>query len=171
MTEARPGHASAQNKTCRKCKEVKPLTSFPKDLSRPDGLSHNCKICERIRRAEYSKRADAKKKQAIRARAYYAENPLKHALRRKKNRLANGNPPRDPFKDKARWKLREAVRRGDVHKPSNCQDCGASAPLHGHHEDYNKPLDVDWLCRPCHAKRHRKYPDEPNPIPRRRAAR
>ena len=27
--------------------------------------------------------------------------------------------------------------------------------LHGHHEDYSQPLEVVWLCAPCHGLRHR----------------
>lgn len=28
--------------------------------------------------------------------------------------------------------------------------------IHGHHEDYKKPLEVVWVCFACHAIRHRR---------------
>lgn len=38
---------------------------------------------------------------------------------------------------------------------SRCQQVGDGA-IHGHHENYFYPLDVVWLCKPCHAERHRE---------------
>jgi ribosomal protein S27AE len=43
-----------------------------------------------------------------------------------------------------------------------CARCKIEKPLsasviHGHHHDYSRPLDVEWLCGSCHAIRHRKY--------------
>lgn len=50
-----------------------------------------------------------------------------------------------------------AVKCGRISKPKHCDDCGIEAKrIHGHHEDYSKPLDVAWLCVPCHGKRHRR---------------
>lgn len=66
--------------------------------------------------------------------------------------------PSDPQKLKARNILKAAVRYGKIEKPEVCEDCRQSFPkaqIHGHHEDYNKPLDVNWLCAPCHGLRHR----------------
>ncbi len=59
-------------------------------------------------------------------------------------------------KAKARNVFSGAVARGDVVRPSNCEDCGIKprVSVHGHHEDYSKPLDVKWLCPKCHKKRH-----------------
>lgn len=54
--------------------------------------------------------------------------------------------------------VRKAIRNGDLVRPYECSKCGAS-PKHSsdgrsliqaHHEDYSKPLDVEWLCAKCH---------------------
>ena len=34
-----------------------------------------------------------------------------------------------------------------------CQRCGDPKSL-AHHEDYSRPLEVTWLCTPCHGLRH-----------------
>lgn len=51
---------------------------------------------------------------------------------------------------RARDQLRAAVRRGAVTKPTTCTNCGKGGQLDGHHTDYSKPLEVEWLCRSCH---------------------
>lgn len=57
----------------------------------------------------------------------------------------------------ARALLRVAVAHGRVTKPVACEHCrGEPELLHGHHTDYNKPIDVVWLCQPCHAAEHRR---------------
>jgi hypothetical protein len=43
-------------------------------------------------------------------------------------------------------------RRGKL-VPKPCEDCG-SEKVEKHHADYSKPIDVTWLCRRCHYKRH-----------------
>lgn len=48
-----------------------------------------------------------------------------------------------------------AVRIGMIQKPNRCPKCGrGDTRIHGHHEDYNKPLEVVWLCQFCHRKLH-----------------
>lgn len=50
-----------------------------------------------------------------------------------------------------------AVRTGRLTRPPECAECGNGwRRLVGHHEDYNKPLDVIWLCTPCHLLLHAK---------------
>lgn len=55
-------------------------------------------------------------------------------------------------KDRARSKARRAIRAG-VLVPQPCEKCGAE-PTDAHHEDYDKPLTVRWLCRRCHGDLH-----------------
>jgi hypothetical protein len=50
----------------------------------------------------------------------------------------------------ARRKLNLYVYYGKV-KRRPCEVCGATDGIEAHHEDYSKPLDVNWLC-PTHHK-------------------
>lgn len=59
---------------------------------------------------------------------------------------------REPVKEAARRAVTAAIARGDLIRQP-CEKCDAE-PGHGHHDDYSKPLDVRWLCRPCHVAHH-----------------
>src|SRR5262245_33696338 len=53
--------------------------------------------------------------------------------------------------------LRNAVRSGRLIKPEVCDQCKLAVParmLHGHHSDYDKRLEVRWLCETCHWAHH-----------------
>ena len=68
--------------------------------------------------------------------------------------------------DRAQNILEKAVQKGIIQRKTVCECCGASgafsdAVLDGrsmvqaHHTDYNKPLDVIWLCQKCHHEWHK----------------
>lgn len=54
--------------------------------------------------------------------------------------------------------VRAAIRRGDLVRPDQCSKClsipepasDGRSNIQGHHADYSKPLDVEWLCAKCH---------------------
>ena len=52
------------------------------------------------------------------------------------------------------WKkISQAKKSGEL-KQKPCEVCGRIDSI-AHHDGYNKPLDVRWLCRPCHYQRHK----------------
>ena len=57
---------------------------------------------------------------------------------------------------RARNVLHYAVEVGNIAKPSRCESCNATTEVHAHHHDYLLPLDVNWLCVPCHNRLHQK---------------
>lgn len=50
-----------------------------------------------------------------------------------------------------------AERRKEIKRPSACSECYRGGRVHGHHDDYNFPLKVRWLCPKCHADWHSKH--------------
>jgi hypothetical protein len=66
----------------------------------------------------------------------------------RQQRWATANP-------KAVWAarcLRSALRRGLIER-GVCEVCG-DPQTDGHHEDYDKPMVVRWLCRKHHRAAH-----------------
>ncbi len=62
--------------------------------------------------------------------------------------------------------IRCAVADGRLMKPENCSQCGDGGKINAHHDDYNKPLDVIWLCNRCHTRLHYGIPfDAPMKTP------
>lgn len=61
------------------------------------------------------------------------------------------------FKHKwvARAKVRYAVQTGKIIKPKKCEVCEKVKLLQGHHENYDEPLNIIWLCSGCHGDTHR----------------
>lgn len=47
--------------------------------------------------------------------------------------------------------LEQIYHFGKLTKPKRCEVCGSLAhDIEAHHFDCGKPLDVQWLCLPCH---------------------
>ena len=137
-------------KPCRECGEVKPLSEFYEHPEMADGHLNFCKECKR-KYARLRQRTEA-------VRAYdrrRAKLPHRKELRAKINRRWS---QKHPERKKAHSAVNNAVRDGRLDKPDACEDCGKEGVLlHGHHEDYSQPLEVEWLCVPCHGQRHPDY--------------
>ncbi len=58
-----------------------------------------------------------------------------------------------PAKHRARQIAYAAIVRGDLVR-GPCEECG-SEPTQAHHDDYSKPLEVRWLCKPHHEEHHK----------------
>jgi ribosomal protein S27AE len=59
-----------------------------------------------------------------------------------------------------RRKTHAALKSGRLSKPTMCSQCGKTTPLiEAHHTDYTNPLEVTWLCSPCHYEAHRRKPN------------
>lgn len=64
---------------------------------------------------------------------------------------------RGKFPEKARaHDIVKRARRSGKLIPKDCEHCGVKEKVQAHHEDYSKPLEVIWLCIPCHHRVH--YP-------------
>jgi hypothetical protein len=102
-------------------------------------------------RKEYRARyyEENRERELQRLRNYQRSEAGKAAARRSDQRQRVKHPERI-F---ARGVVLAALRAGML-KKQPCRKCRAPK-AQAHHPDYTKPLDVDWLCRPCHGVEHR----------------
>lgn len=135
-------------KNCIKCGSQKPISEFYTHPAMADGTLNKCKQCAR---------ADAmanREKNIYRIRAYdldRAKSPKRAALRVAVTRDWRS---RDKRRAAAHTAVARAIRNGDLVK-CGCARCGSVKAI-AHHEDYDKPLEVVWLCQPCHKARHKE---------------
>lgn len=90
---------------------------------------------------------------------YNEENKEKHKIHVKNYR------EKYPEKYKALNTVCNAIKNGNLSKPTQCIKCGKTSlecRLEYHHEDYSKPLNVIALCRKCHIKLHIEKKKENN---------
>lgn len=64
--------------------------------------------------------------------------------------------------EQAQNDVENALKRGAIIRKDKCETCGDSgtfkdgrSKIQAHHCDYNKPLDVIWLCQHCHHEWHK----------------
>jgi hypothetical protein len=150
-------------KNCIACHRSLALGAFYKHPQMADGHLNKCKECviayQKNRAANPELKAAREKYEKGRAmlphrvasRKRYQQSPEgKVALRRAHEKQKELFPK----KRAARIKVGNAVRDGKLHKPDKCQECNSEGRIHGHHDDYDKPLDVRWLCTTCHRQWH-----------------
>lgn len=140
-------------KKCFACGQNKPLSEFYKHPGTADGLLGKCKACAKAyasSRTDYERERGKRPDRVAAARAYSQTDQGKAALGAGRRRYQQQNP----VKRAAHVILGNAVKSGVVVKPSVCSSCGSGGRIHGHHHDYTKPLDVEWLCAKCHRSRH-----------------
>lgn len=150
-------------KKCKKCGAEKQLSHFYKHPKAADGHDSSCKECRkdavrenRKKNAEYYRAYDAKRFQEdprVKERhlRYQATPAGRESMARAKEKWHKSNPE----KRAAHFLLNNRVRDGKIVKPARCQECGSAGRIEGHHEDYSKPLEVEWLCPQCHTNRHK----------------
>lgn len=170
-----------EGKKCTKCGIEKDIEMFVRNRKRKDGIGSWCKECARISSIEYrinnpekasrsTKKWRENNKEHMRSlvseweknnkdkrkkshQKWIADNPEKHAEsnRRRTARMRK----KYPHKFLARNIVNSHLRSGKI-QMLPCAGCGTMDHVEAHHEDYDKPLDIIWLCRGCHRMVHRE---------------
>jgi hypothetical protein len=149
-------------KECFKCKHVKPLLEFYKHKMMADGHLNKCKECNKfdVRKNRqdniaYYKAYDRMRSnnpERVAGRSEYAKTDEAVLCRKKARKKWVQN---NAIKYAASVIVNNAVRDGRLEKKHACEVCGSAGKIHGHHDDYTKPLDVRWLCPQCHLDWHK----------------
>lgn len=136
-------------KKCFKCQQVKPISEFYKHKMMADGHLNKCKDCACKDIREH--RIISERPREYDMERYYLD-PNRKVLSTnftKQWRIDN------PAAYVAHGKVAYAVKMKRLIKQP-CSVCGMW-PVHAHHDDYSKPLEVMWLCALHHHRNQSPY--------------
>ena len=139
-------------KRCFKCLCDKPLDAFYAHKRMADQRLNKCKECTKADVAKHRQENLEHVRAYDRARA---SQPHRIASRL---RIVSEYVERFPNRKRANTAVTNAVRDGRL-KKQPCWVCGSKAVAH--HPDYDRPLDVVWLCQPHHKQAHALVANEP----------
>lgn len=148
-------------KTCFKCGTPKDINDFYRHPGMKDGRLGKCKECcksentaNRREKIDYYQEYDRERgslPHRVEARTEYQKTPEGHK-KHVAGAIAWGK--RNPRKRAAHTLLKNAIRDGKLRRMP-CEKCG-SPRSQGHHENYDEPLVVVWLCAKHHSERHKE---------------
>ncbi len=133
-------------KCCTNCGAVKPLADFYRHPLMGDGYLNQCKTCVRARVHRHRGEHLEEVRRYDRERGKDDSRKAAAVIQTRKWRETT------PGANAAHAKVQRAIRSGRL-QPQPCEQCG-SLHVVAHHEDYGRPLEVVWLCQPCHKFRH-----------------
>lgn len=139
-------------KECFKCKTVKQLTEFYKHSAMADGHLNKCKDCTKQDVSEH------REKNLERIRAYDRDRGKQPKRIKLSSELTRFWRAEDTRRQRAHNMVARAIRKGELTRMP-CIRCNKEK-TEAHHDDYDKPLDVMWLCTPCHKQRHKELKEE-----------
>lgn len=139
-------------KECFKCKTNKPLEEFYKHPKMADGHVNKCKECNKNDVTTNRNKNIEKVRAYDRARGKIPERikagvEINRAWRQEDSRRVVAHSA-----------VARAIRNVLLVRMP-CIRCGEAKSV-AHHEDYDKPLEVMWLCQPCHKQRHKELKEE-----------
>ena len=137
-----------RSKECFKCKSVKLLELFYKHPNMPDGHVNKCKECNK------NDVTANRNKNIEKFRAYDRERSKEPKRIKAAAEISKAWRNEDKRRTAAHNAVARAIRNGSLFRLP-CIRCGEIKSL-AHHEDYDKPLGVMWLCQPCHKQRHKE---------------
>lgn len=157
-------------KRCPVCATTKPLAEFNNEGRSKDGKSWRCRECACAAKREAYHR-DPQRDMANNRRWRLANPEKSRVIKQrwdernadKKRAYLDGWYHNNPIRRRAHTAVRRALRDGRIVRPSSCVRCGGTGRIEAHHPDYFKPLEVEWLCTPCHRVTPHVAPDPNDP--------
>lgn len=138
-------------KECVKCHKEKPIEEYYKHPKTADGHFGKCKECAKAYGRKH--RRENESVQEYDRRRYHEDPKRRAATNASNERIAA--TPKGRKQKAARTAVKDALRGGKITKPTECSQCNQTKDrIEGHHEDYDKKLEVIWLCTLCHRRYH-----------------